>query len=111
MQTSDASPQATQPPSRIKTALTIIFTAAVTAGLVLNANQLETVIRDQLNDMPSIAELTERFRSQPVEKATVETAKAPETTAPVTPETTTEKTAQAAEAESLASGRRKPYRR
>ena len=64
-----------QPPSRAKTVVTIVITAAVTASLVLNANQLEKMIRDQVDDMPSIAELTERFRSTPVEAPIASQAK------------------------------------
>lgn len=63
-----ASQDSPPPPSRIKTAVTVIVTAAVTASLVLNANQLETFVRDQVDNMPSMADLTERFRGTPDEK-------------------------------------------
>ena len=60
-------PHAAPTNSLLKTAVTVTLTAAVTAAVVLNIPQLESVLREQMDDLPSIAELSERFRSAPVE--------------------------------------------
>lgn len=80
-----AQPHTAPTKSLLKTAVTVTLTAAVTAAVVLNIPQLENLLRNQLDDLPSIAELIERYRSAPVEAPVSSSPKEPthQTTKPV----------------------------